>query len=1341
MKTRSVTSIFWRPARLGTKVRAGGRVTLFVASFTIAFLSLGGFRTEAATVTWTNTASGGWNASTNWSPNGVPGSTDTAIITNAGVTVSLNESTTVGAIILGTNGAGTVTLSLVGQTLGLNGPLTVNPSGSFTVDSGTLVGNTNAVLNGTIGWTAGDLSGILTVASDGTLNITQAGANHDLPDCTLTNNGTVTWMSGTLRGGNTVIYNNGLWDAQSDENFNNALSGNNPVFYNFGTFRKSGGASELSSSTTFQSVIFNQLAGEIDVKNGTNGLELAFQGGGSFTGGFITTNSQGLTVFSVGNFNLNGTVTGTNTWEDAGNLVGNNVINGALNWVSGNWNGATSVTIATNSTLIVAGGGGNNDMDTIVTNNGTVAWVSGTLRGGSTTVYNNGLWDAQSDQVLNDALAGSPFVFNNFGTFRKSGGASELSSSTTFQSVIFNQLAGEIDVKNGTNGLELAFQGGGSFTGGFITTNSQGLTVFSVGNFNLNGTVTGTNTWEDAGNLVGNDVINGALNWVSGNWNGATSVTIATNSTLIVAGGGGNNDMDTIVTNNGTVAWVSGTLRGGSTTVYNNGLWDAQSDQVLNDALAGSPFVFNNFGTFRKSGGASELSSSTTFQSVIFNQLAGEIDVKNGTNGLELAFQGGGSFTGGFITTNSQGLTVFSVGNFNLNGTVTGTNTWEDAGNLVGNNVINGALNWVSGNWNGATSVTVPGNSLLIVAGGGGFMDMDGCTLTNNGIVAWASGTLRGGNTTVYNNGLWDAQSDQIFNNALGGSNPVFNNLGTFRKSGGASEFATATVFQNVVFNQLAGLIDVQNGTNGLELAFQGGGHFTGGYITTNKFGLTTLEANNYTINGTVTGTNTWETYNGNLVGNNVINGALNWVSGNWNSATSVTVPGNSLLIVAGGGGGFMDMDGCTLTNNGIVAWASGTLRGGNTTVYNNGLWDAQSDQIFNNALGGSNPVFNNLGTFRKSGGASEFATATVFQNVVFNQLAGLIDVQNGTNGLELAFQGGGHFTGGYITTNKFGLTTLEANNYTINGTVTGTNTWETYNGNLVGNNVINGALNWVSGNWNSATSVTVPGNSLLIVAGGGGFMDMDGCTLTNNGIVAWASGTLRGGNTTVYNNGLWDAQSDQIFNNALGGSNPVFNNLGTFRKSGTGGGSSQLQGVMFANSGTLDLKTGTLDLLGTYNLTGGTLSVTLNSKTNFGQLGLGGSAVLGGPLDVNLAGAFVPAVGDLFQIVSCSGVSGTFSTLTVPSGITVNYTNSGVFLDVTGLTPVQIIATHLAGGNLLFQFQTISGQGYTIQTNDDLTTTSWGYYTNVIGSGGVYQFQTPVAATPAQLFFRVQEP
>ena len=44
-----------------------------------------------------------------------------------------------------------------------------------------------------------------------------------------------------------------------------------------------------------------------------------------------------------------------------------------------------------------------------------------------------------------------------------------------------------------------------------------------------------------------------------------------------------------------------------------------------------------------------------------------------------------------------------------------------------------------------------------------------------------------------------------------------------------------------------AGVIDVQNGTNGLELAFQGGGNFTGGYITTNVNGLTVLGSGNFT--------------------------------------------------------------------------------------------------------------------------------------------------------------------------------------------------------------------------------------------------------------------------------------------------------------------------------------------------------------------------------------------------------------------------------------------------------------------------------------------------------------
>ena len=394
---------------------------------------------------------------------------------------------------------------------------------------------------------------------------------------------------------------------------------------------------------------------------------------------------------------------------------------------------------------------------------------------------------------------------------------------------------GIVDVQKGN----LMLQGNGNFTGGYITTNSTGTTYFSAGNFNLNGTATGTNVIESARQSGRDECHQGALTWVGGTWSGAV-VTISTNSTVFVVGGAGNNDMNgaAVVTNYGTLAWVSGTIRGGSgTAIYNYGLWDAQSDQTLNSAFGGGT-VFNNFGTFRKSGGASEFATGTTLASgVVFNQLAGVIDVQNGTNGLELAFQGGGNLTGGYLTTNQFGLTVLSVGNFTLNGTVTGTNTWQNAGNLVGTNVIKGALTWLGGVWSSAT-ITISSNSMVIVAGGGNNMDMNVAVVTNYGTLAWSSGTIRGGNgTAIYNYGLWDAQSGQTFNDAFNGTT-VFNNLGTFRKSAGAN----ITTIDNGISFRNTGIVGALSGT----LRFNSSPAFAGGVLSfgiggSNSFGLVTV--------------------------------------------------------------------------------------------------------------------------------------------------------------------------------------------------------------------------------------------------------------------------------------------------------------------------------------------------------------------------------------------------------------------------------------------------------------------------------------------------------------------
>jgi hypothetical protein len=698
-------------------------------------------------------------------------------------------------------------LNLAQGSFNLNGTVT----GTNTWQTGGILVGTN-VINGALTWVGGVWNGaVVTIAPNCTVVV--AGGNghgsgyNDMGGTVVTNNGTVAWVNGTIRGGSgTAVYNYGLWDARSDQFLTSALGGSS-VFNNYGTLRKSGGASELANNTVFSGgVVFNQLAGVIDVQNGTNGLQLNFQGGGNFTGGSITTNASGLTVLGAGNFTVNGTVTGTNTWQDVGNLVGNNVIQGAFTWVGGVWNGA-AVTIAPNCTVIVAGGGGNNDMNAaVVTNYGTLAWSSGTIRGGNgAAVYNYGLWNAQSDQTFNNVFGGST-VFNNLGTFRKSGGINPAVNTLFTSGVLFNQSSGVLDVQTGN----VVLQGGGNFIGGYSTTNSTGTTYLSSGGFNINGTVTSSNVVENAGSLAGTNVINGALTWVAGVWNNAV-VTIANNSIVTVAGGGGVNDIaNSIVTNNGTVAWASGQIRGGSgTAIYNYGLWDAQSDQQLNTAYGG-PAVFNNFGTVRKSGGT----GNTFFAGgVLFNQTSGLLRALTGN----LLLQDGGNFTGGSISNSGAGTTYLNAGNFNINGTATSGNVVENAGNLVGTNVINGALNWVAGVWNGAV-VTIANNSIVTVAGGGGVNDMASSIVTNNGTVTWASGQIRGGSgagTFIYNYGLWDAQNDQQLNNAYGGAT-VFNNLGTFRKelTSGTTSIAGGVTFNNT------GKMDAQDGNIALQGAY-----------------------------------------------------------------------------------------------------------------------------------------------------------------------------------------------------------------------------------------------------------------------------------------------------------------------------------------------------------------------------------------------------------------------------------------------------------------------------------------------------------------------------------------
>jgi hypothetical protein len=272
---------------------------------------------------------------------------------------------------------------------------------------------------------------------------------------------------------------------------------------------------------------------------------------------------------------------------------------------------------------------------------------------------------------------------------------------------------------------------------------------------------------------------------------------------------------------------------------------------------------------------------------------------------------------------------------------------------------------------------------------------------------------------------------------------------------------------------------------------------------------------------------------------------------------------------------------------------------------------------------------------------------------------------------------------------------------------------------------------------------MTLPTNSVLnIVAGGGD--GLNGLTLTNYGTVNWTNTQLYGINDTnaqIYNYGLWNAQSDNSFAGGFNGGTTLFDNFGTFLKSGNTGSSTLDANVVFNNPGTVSVQNGTLGIQGSYSLANGTLNFGINSLTSYGAVSFPGSAALTGTLSANFNNGYMPATGSQFQVVSSIGRSGTFSSVNVPAGVSALYFNNSVVLDVTGLVPVEIINTHLAGSNLLFQFNTVSGQSYTIQWNDDLATNNWAFYTNFIGSGAVFQFQTPVMASPPQKFFRVLQP
>ena len=563
-----------------------------------------------------------------------------------------------------------------------------------------------------------------------------------------------------------------------------------------------------------------------------------------------------------------------------------------------------------------------------------------------------------------------------------------------------------------------------------------------------------------------------------------------------------------------------------------------------------------------------------------------------------------------------------------------------------------------------------------------------GGPLTNYGTIRWGHADLHcQGGPQIYNYGLWDAQTNNMFYGGDSGGTATFNNFGTFRKSGGSLDIGSTYLDYNTTFNNF-GAVDVESGVIVLDHGSDSG--------TVNVATNAVLYALSWTLTGSPTFIGSGN-FQGHYIGNNaVLNGLMTFsyaaLSG------TLTIASNAVASLTQAFGLSVSFDSVTFTNYGTINWNGVDLSGDSAQIFNYGLWNAQSD---NTLAGHSGTTFNNPGTFRKSGGNSNLGSTYLDYNTTFNN-SGSVDVQDGL----LVFDHGSDNGTVNVATNTVFFS--QACTLTNTPLFTGTGNLQ---GRYLGNNaVLNGLMLF-----NDATfsgTMTIASNAVFnLTSAFGSPAAFTAVVFTNYGTVNWANVNLTGDSAQIFNYGLWDAQADNTLNGGSGGT--TFKNFGTFRKSGGNPdhGSTYLDfNTTFNNPGIVVCRVGQLVIGGNYTLTGGTLNFGINSASNFGSLYLNGNAALTGTISANLQNNYAPAAGASFPVLTYGSESGIFTSLKLPAGLAwqTNYGATTFTLSVGAALPAQL--SLIEGGNniITFGWGTVPGQTYQVQYTTNLVSLDW---------------------------------
>ncbi len=659
------------------------------------------------------------------------------------------------------------------------------------------------------------------------------------------------------------------------------------------------------------------------------------------------------------------------------------------------------------------------------------------------------------------------------------------------------------------------------------------------------------------------------------------------------------------------------------------------------------------------------------------NSPSATVTINNATNNPVLINNG---FTIGDLTlsTSSNAVTIQSGGDF-LAMDGSGGSTISNAGSILlngGGGSGGNPIAYLELDTN--TALSGGGTLTLSVASGGGTavitQAVSGLTLTNSstiqgtGIIGVGTGIIGANGLSLVNQSGGTVNANVSSSALLLNGGPITNAGLLVANGGGILQSGGILQIDGITVNNAGGNITANSGST---VQLYAGTDIQGGTLTNNGGTLGTVAGSTAVLDGStkgpliINGTYTADTGSRTtLLGTITNNGTIQVNGGSGTNAilellanTALSGGGTLTLSTASGGGTayiYQTVSGVTLTNG------NNTIQGAGIIGYNDlSLVNEVGGTILANSpgqtllLNGGGNVTNN-GTFQANSGSTLFVdtTLTNYNPATSTLTGGTYNAFSGT--IQLSQANATAATPAVIATNA-ATVLLDGATATIadgsgNDIVRGFLATNTAAGSFT---IQNGAnLTTAATGFSNAGFVTIGANSTFTVGGSNDYVQTGGTTTlgASSSILAVASG-----------------HSVDINGGTLQGFGTINGNL-----TNSGGtvmpGLSGVAGVLTVTGNYTDPPSSHLFIqIGGPNAG--------NGVGFYSQLDVGGTANLNnGTLDLSLINGFTPTDGELFTILTSSGLSGMFNDNIIHEGNvtwTVEYSPSGLVLDASVSSPV----------------------------------------------------------------------